>query len=89
MQPQLTCLVSFMLAICTPWLAQARACDQVFAGQQTPSLLNGKLGQRTTLLCNDGYAVLASGITRGPLWSAEHLTADGLARARTLPRAGR
>jgi endonuclease G len=41
---------------------------------------------RTRPLCNDGYAVLASGLTKGPLWSAERLTAQGVRDARSLQR---
>jgi endonuclease G len=89
MPPWLTRLLVSALAIGTPWLAQADTCDPIFAGQQPPVLLNAKLAERTTELCNEAYAALASGLTRGPLWSAEHLTVDGLARARTLPREGR
>ncbi len=47
----------------------AQGCPQFFPGGQPPVLINPKLGQRTTLLCNDAYAVLTSGITRGPIWS--------------------
>jgi endonuclease G len=75
-------------AICLPFSAQASACDQIFAGQQPPVLLNASLAQRTTALCNDAYAALASGLTRGPLWSAEHLTVDSLARAHDTARQG-
>ena len=69
-------------------LAQAPACQQFAPGGQLPVLLNAKLAPRTTLLCNDGYAALASGITHGALWSAEHPTADSLAAARATPRHG-
>jgi len=62
------CLVVFMLG--APSLAQAAACDPLFAGGQAPALLNARLAQRTTALCNSAYAALASGITRGPLWSS-------------------
>ena len=68
--------------------AQAPTCPQLFAGGQPPALLNPKLGQRTMLLCNDAYAVLASGVTRGALWSAEHPTAASLDAARDTPREG-
>ena len=87
----LTCLrlVVFTLALCAPSLAQATGCDQLFAGGQLPALRNAKLAARTTLLCNEGYAALASGVTRGPLWSAERLTADSLAGARATARQGR
>jgi endonuclease G len=82
-------LLVMVWALCASSLAQAGTCNQIFAGEQPPVLLNAKLAQRTTALCNDAFAVLASGVTRGPLWSAEHLTADGLASARTTARQGR
>jgi endonuclease G, mitochondrial len=61
-------------------------CPALFAGGQPPALLNPKLGQRTQGLCFDAFAVLASGVTRGPLWSAEHPTAASLAAARGTAR---
>lgn len=71
-----------------PAAAAPAACPQFFPGGQPPLLVNAKLRPRTALLCNDGYAMLASGITRGPLWSAEHLTAANVAAARETPRQG-
>jgi endonuclease G len=50
-------------------------------------LLDARLAQRATLLCNSAYAVLASGVTKGAIWSAEHLTADMVAAARDTVRA--
>lgn len=81
-------LASALLAAPALAFAQAPACPQLFAGGQPPALLNPKLGQRTTLLCNDAYAVLASGVTRGAVWSAEHPTAASLDAARATPREG-
>lgn len=81
-------LVAALFAFPVLAFAQAPACPQLFASGQPPVLLNPKLGQRTTLLCNDAYAVLASGVTRGALWSAEHLTATSLDAARETPREG-
>ena len=84
----------FLLALCLlPASAAAQPatavnCPQFFPGGRPPALVNAKLQPRTTLLCNDAYAVLASGITRGALWSAEHLTAAGVAAARDTPRQG-
>src|SRR3978361_1380411 len=66
------CLVLLLLCLSLP--AWADDCDALFAGGQSPALLNPRLAERTTMLCNDAYAVLASGVTHGPLWSAEHLT---------------
>ena len=64
-------VICLMLAFCAPSLAQVSTCAQIFVDGQPPGLLNAKLAQRTTELCNDAYATLASGVTRGPLWSAE------------------
>lgn len=82
-------LVGLLLAaISLPVTARA-ACEPLFLDGQVPALLNTRMAQRTTLLCNAAYAALASGVTRGPLWSAEHLTAPALAQARETPREGR
>jgi len=92
MPSQLTCLARLfivMLALGISSPAGATTCDQLFANGQPPALRNVKLAQRTTILCNDAFAALASGVTRGPLWSAEHLTTDGLLRARNTARQGK
>jgi endonuclease G len=82
-------VVVVVLVACAPWPAWADDCAALFAGGQAPVLLNAKLAPRTTLLCNETFAVLASGVTRGPLWSAEHLTAQGVADAEATARTGR
>src|ERR1700712_3589551 len=83
------CILVLLSGLCAPLSAWAAAsCDSIFAGQQPPVLVNTNLAQRTTMLCNDAYASLASGLSRGPLWSAEHLTADELARAHEVARQG-
>ena len=68
--------------------AQPSACSQFFPGGEPPALVNAKLAQRTTLLCNDAYALLASGVIHGPIWSAERLTKASLAAARDTLRDG-
>ncbi len=76
-------------ALLAPGAARAQAsgaCPGLFLRGQPPTLLNPRLSNRATPLCNDAFAVLASGVTRGPLWSAEHLTAASLALARQTPR---
>ncbi len=82
-------LALFLLALPVQAGAQQAACSQFFPGSAPPALINPKLGQRTTLLCNDGYAVLASGVTHGALWSAEHPTRASLAEAGQTRREGR
>ncbi len=68
--------------------AAPAGCPQFFAGGVPPTLVNPKLAGRSTLLCNAGYAAVASGITHGALWSAEHPTRDSLEAARGIPREG-
>lgn len=84
----LTLTVSTVVLAPIAALAQAPGCGQFAPGGQLPALLNAKLAPRTTLLCNDGFVALASGLTHGALWSAEHPTADSLAAARATPRQG-
>lgn len=71
----------FLLVLPVMAGAQPTACPQFFPSGAPPRLLNPKLEQRTTLLCNDAYASLASGVTHGALWSAEHPTSASLAEA--------
>lgn len=69
-------------------MAQDGGCARLFLGGQAPALVNPKLEQRTTMLCNDAYAVLASGVTHGAMWSAEHPTNASLEQARQIRREG-
>jgi endonuclease G, mitochondrial len=62
------------------------SCPEDFAGGQPPVLSNPKLGAKTAPLCFRAYAVLYSGITRTPLWVAEHLTQLSVADARKVRR---
>ena len=92
--PNRTCIIRLLIFVIAlqvvPALALAQpvACPQFFPGGQPPALLNPRLAQRTTLLCNDACATLASGVTHGPIWSAEHPTAASLDAARGTPRQG-
>ncbi|KAG9597166.1 hypothetical protein KCV01_g9222, partial [Aureobasidium melanogenum] len=61
-------------------------CPQIFQGGEAPDLNDTSLAERTTPLCFDAYSLLASGVTKGPLWSAEHLTAQQIANAQNTPR---
>ena len=81
-------LTLFVLLGPTTAIAQDANCLRLFPGGQPPSLMNLKLAQRTTLLCNDAYAALASGVTHGAVWSAEHPTAASLEAARHVRREG-
>lgn len=66
--------------------AFATDCPSHYAAGQAPRILNDKLARQTQELCFQAFAVMHSGITRTPLWSAEHLTGNTIIAARTLSR---
>jgi endonuclease G, mitochondrial len=72
------------------WAAHAAPthCPEHFAAGQAPNVLNPRLAAGTRALCFDAFAVLHSALTRTPLYSAEHLTADRIDAARNTPRQG-
>jgi endonuclease G len=61
-------------------------CPHHYSAAAAPELINPRLGAKTRELCYAGFAVLHSGITRTPLWSAEHLTRGRLDAARGIER---
>jgi endonuclease G len=48
--------------------------------------VNAKLAAKTREVCYTGYGLLHSGVTRTPLYSAEHLTRDRLMEGKGLKR---
>ncbi|MBT2179589.1 MULTISPECIES: DNA/RNA non-specific endonuclease [Ralstonia] len=66
--------------------ALSQDCESNFLQGQAPQVTNPKLAAQTRELCNPGYAVLHSGITRTPLWSAEHLTQPRIRASINLSR---
>lgn len=54
----LPCLIA---ASCHGFAYADASCPQLFQSGQPPALINQKLALRSTLLCNDAYASLASG----------------------------
>jgi len=73
------------------YLAQANAsdCTQFSPGGRPPVVTNAKMRVSTQALCYSDFAVLHSGITHGPLWSAEYLTAQHIDEARDNIRTNR
>ena len=80
-------IASLSLAACVCASAWSKtACPQHFSAGQPPTITNPKLQPRTQEVCFEAFAVLDSGISRTPLYSAEHLTRQNLAEAKTLSR---
>jgi endonuclease G len=61
-------------------------CPEHFAGGVAPTVTNPKLKARAREVCFEAFAVLHSGISRTPLYSAEHLTRANLNAAGELSR---
>ncbi|HWR01699.1 MAG TPA: DNA/RNA non-specific endonuclease, partial [Chlorobaculum sp.] len=61
-------------------------CRSQYLNGVEPVILNANLSAKTRVLCYDNFAVMHSGISRTPLWSAEHLTRSSLTSARQLVR---
>lgn len=67
-------------------LAAASQCPTHYVDGRAPEIRNAKMSAATTELCYGVFGVMHSGITRTPLWSAEHLTVDNLDAAKELSR---
>lgn len=79
-------IVLFLLACLSTPIWAATQCREQFAAGVAPTINNVKLQSRTQEVCFQNYAVLHSGISRTPLYSAEHLTRANVEEAKTLSR---
>ena len=61
-------------------------CSQSFYGGIYPEFTNDQLKKETQALCMDGFAVMYSGVSRTPLWSAEYLDRNRLNQAKQIDR---
>lgn len=61
-----------------------RSCADHHPAGTPPALVNLKLAAGTRPLCFAAFAILHSGVTRSPLWVAEHLTRSSVEAARAL-----
>lgn len=73
-------------ALFTAGAAHAESCPAHYLDGRPPEIRNEKLANATRELCYDVFGVMHSGVTRTPLWSAEHVRADNLKRAQGLER---
>ncbi len=78
---------SFIVVLaCLSLPVWATDCPQHYAGGKPPAISKATLQPRTQELCFSAYAVMHSGVSRTPLWSAEHLVRANLEAAQTLAR---
>lgn len=62
------------------------SCADHFAAGEVPVITSQSLSSKTRMLCFEAYAVTHSGVSRTPLWAAEHLTTKHVNAARELKR---
>ncbi len=79
-----TCLASLLSPSIV--LGQNDACLKHFADGKSPTFTRTALKANTFGLCFEAFAVMHSGVSRTPLWSAQHLTREGIAAAKAVPR---
>lgn len=76
-------------AVCLASPARAQvvtSCPEQFAGGLPPTATNLRLLTRSAELCYTAFVVFHSGLTKTPLWAAEHLTATRLKEAVSVVR---
>lgn len=66
------------LALSISLYAAQTTCSGIYYQNDAPDIVNTKLSAKTKELCFQEFAVMHSGISRTPLWSAEHLTREQL-----------
>lgn len=71
-------LTTSALLLSTALFSAPTQCYGLYYGNEAPDILNAKLLPKTKELCYSSFALMHSGISRTPLWSAEHLTKEGL-----------
>ncbi|KXV03370.1 endonuclease [Caballeronia megalochromosomata] len=69
--------------------ASASDCPQFSPNGRAPVVVNAKMRAATQEVCYTDFALLHSGITKGPLWSAEHLTTTSVEEAKNNTRTNR
>ena len=64
----------------------AQSCADHYLDGRAPQIVNPKLAADTRELCFHVFTVMHSGLTRTPLWSAEHLESQEVQAAQQLTR---
>lgn len=81
-----TVLALFITATTPVYADDLKQCSDSFYAGIYPEFINNKLSAKTQPLCMDGFAVMYSGVSRTPLWSAEYLTRNRLNQAKEIDR---
>lgn len=83
----ITLVTALILALfAAPSFAMKTSCGEHYVGSEAPDIINAKVQAKTQELCYEDFGVIHSGLTRTPLWSAEHLTRARLDAAKGMIR---
>lgn len=83
MKPAVLC--AFLVCVGSAASAESTTCQANYQGSG-PKIVNEKLSQSAQEICYEGYATRFSGISRTPLWSAEHVTKERITLACSMRR---
>lgn len=75
--------------MCSIGLAHASAlnsCKNLFYKGYAPITMNKKLSKDSTDVCYSGFAINYSGVSKTAIWSAEYITPEHLAKAKSIKR---
>lgn len=85
-RPFLAVLLIVSPILSVPVMAAQTGCPEHFVNGQAPDFISQKLTVKTREICYSGFAVKHSGVTRTPLYAAEHLTRDRIFQGKGLKR---
>jgi len=81
-----TLLLLLLLGFSSIGAAATTQCPSQYLNGVAPDIVNQKLAVKTRELCYDNFAVMHSGVSRTPLWSAEHLTGQNIFDGKHIKR---
>jgi len=81
-----TAITAVVLSLVALWSRREADCALQYADGAQPVITKPVLTRETQRMCFDGYALMHSGVSRTPVWTAEHLTAERVDAARHLKR---
>ncbi len=76
----------FSLTLFTFAHAQTTGCDKHFFQKAPPEFTRKALQASTIGLCFEAFSAMHSGVSKTPLWAAQHLTRDSLRAAKEVKR---
>ena len=80
---------SLLLMAAASHVFAAAPCSQFVPDGLFPTLTNPRMMPKARMLCYSDFVLVHSGITHGPLWSAEHLTRAHVEAAKDMTRTNR